>query len=420
MGNGPNTTDALPENFKKRSLGEDVLYTKNIEITVETAISLGLVQLPGICLGLLGVFKSFQTHGLSWSGVWDSAKSLRLFFVPFFLVELLGVFSSEYIKECCTLRVDPEGKLVSKYDLLFFLGKEYKPEEKMLVLEAAKMFFGSVLQLCVQLYFMEISTEEIKVSQYLLVTWTLLMMSKTGHSLMTYTRKDQPEEEPSLKERAVLLLETFGDFLRWLPLIGSNIVLKLGTIHLCLLFFGWYSILVFLAMFLVNLLSALLATNTTVKTYFRHFQMDHRNLPQVTDERDQSRLGLAYWSYSNIFMMTRTVASMAPSNMSLAVLIQPLYCLLAIIFLCLFRSWNYLFSEVSTSEGWTRFRIGGENMATVFVVSGIMSLVFCFTICKIRRKTETQGPQIMPLSHPVLKLGFSDYSEVSQCEAVSQ
>ena len=244
------------------------------------------------------------------------------------------------------------------------------------------------------------------------------MMSKTGHSLMTYTRKDQPEEEPSLKERTALLLETFGDFLRWLPLIGSTIVLKLGTIHLCLLFFGWYSILVFLAMFLVNLLSALLATNTTVKTYFRHFQMEHRNLPQVTDERDQSRLGLAYWSYSNIFMMTRTVASMAPSNMSLAVLIQPLYCLLAIIFLFLFRSWNYLFSEVSTS--WARFRIGGENMATVFVVSGIMSLVFCFTICKIRRRAETQGPKIMPLSHPALKLGFSDYSEVSQCESVSQ
>ena len=161
--------------------------------------------------------------------------------------------------------MDPEEKLVSRFDLLFFLGKEYKPVEKMLALEAAKMFFGSVLQLCLQLYFMEISTEPLKVSQYLLVTWTLLMMSKTGHSLMTYTRKDQPEEEPSLKERAVLLLETFGDFLRWLPLIGSTIVLKLGTIHLCLLFFGWYSILVFLAMFLVNLLSALLAGRTNIQ-----------------------------------------------------------------------------------------------------------------------------------------------------------
>ena len=153
----------------RRSLGEDILYTKKIEITVETAISLGLVQLPGICLGLLGIFKSFQTHGLSWSGVWDSAKSLRLFFVPFFLVELLGVFSSEYIKECCGL-LGPEGKLVTRFDLLFFLGKEYKPVEKMLALEAAKMFFGSVLQLCLQLYFMEISTEPLKVSQYLLVT----------------------------------------------------------------------------------------------------------------------------------------------------------------------------------------------------------------------------------------------------------
>ena len=132
----------------------------------------------------------------------------------------------------------------------------------------------------------------------------------------------------------------------------------------------------------------------------KFYQMDHRNLPHVTDEGDQSRLGLAYWSYSNIFMMTRTVASMAPSNMSLAVLIQPLYCLLAIIFLCLFRSWNYLFSEVSNS--WARFRIGGENMATVFLVSGIMSLVLCFTICKIRRKTETEWSTTMHSLAPAL------------------
>ena len=42
--------------------GNDTIF--NIEISLEGAISLGLVQLPGVCLGLLGVFKAFQLHGL--------------------------------------------------------------------------------------------------------------------------------------------------------------------------------------------------------------------------------------------------------------------------------------------------------------------------------------------------------------------
>merc|ERR1712218_193823 len=50
--------------MRKRSTDEENIYETSlsfvIKISIEGALSLGLVQLPGVCLGLLGVFRSFQ------------------------------------------------------------------------------------------------------------------------------------------------------------------------------------------------------------------------------------------------------------------------------------------------------------------------------------------------------------------------
>ena len=176
---------------------------------MEGAISLGLVQLPGVCLGVLGVFKAFQLHGLSKQTGKDSLRSCLLFFLPFFIVEIiefLHFILSPGVNLCCSIICSKLGeKIVNKFDLLFFLGKkDNTSKEKILTLDAAKVFFGSVLQLSVQLYFIEISREDIRVSQYISVISSVLLICKTGYGVMTYVRRDQTQEDQkqSLKQKA--------------------------------------------------------------------------------------------------------------------------------------------------------------------------------------------------------------------------
>ena len=46
----------------------------NIRIKREGLISLGLVQLPGIALGFLGIMKAFMSHGMTVRAVKDSLR----------------------------------------------------------------------------------------------------------------------------------------------------------------------------------------------------------------------------------------------------------------------------------------------------------------------------------------------------------
>ena len=62
---------------KKRAIDDEV-YEKelsfSVKISMEGLISLMFVQLPGICLGLLGILKAFMNHGLSKAAAIDSLR----------------------------------------------------------------------------------------------------------------------------------------------------------------------------------------------------------------------------------------------------------------------------------------------------------------------------------------------------------
>lgn len=403
---------------KRSSDGNSNIYegslSFDIKISWEGALSLGLVQLPGICLGLLGVFKAFQLHGLSKQTAKDSLRSSLLFFLPFFIVEMIEFVHfilSSGVNLCCGIICSKFGeKIVSKFDLLFFLGQKDKTgKEKILALDAAKVFFGSVLQLSVQLYFIEISRKDIRVSQYISVISSLLLICKTGYEVMTYRRKaeTQDEQDKSFTQKARQLLKTLLDFLSWLPLLGSNLVFKMGIINLGLLFLGWYAMLVFLLIFLTNLLSAILATNEKMKKCLRNYQITHNNVPDNNERKNTTDiLHLIYTSYSNIFLLTRTVATQSASDLNLALLLQPLHFLLGFIFLCVFKSWNFWFDEYNISgyypnhpdyyfyDSNSTFQIASENTATSILVCGFISLCLCFINwdCKVGRKKENLRP----------------------------
>ena len=376
---------------QSRSLSQEDLIsvTFNIKITLEGAISLGLVQLPGICLGLFGVFRAFQRSGLSKQSVKDSLRSCLLFFLPFFIVELIEFVHfilSAGINLCCALVCSKVGEgMVSKFDLLFFLGnKDSTGKEKILALDSAKVFFGSVLQFCVQFYFIEIS-KEIRWSQCFSVVSSLLLITKTGYEIMSYTRDTREhQEELSFRQKAWQLLRTFGDFLTWLPLLGSNLVFKLGTINLCILFFGWYSILAIFLIFLINILSSFLATNTTIKSKLRNYQLNpSTDLPDDDSAaKSPSFLTLLYTSYTNIFIISRTVATKSKTNLTLAILQQPLHFIVGIIFIAVFKNWwypyYYFLSFIET----------GENFVTSILFCGLLSFFFCFINweCKVGKR----------------------------------
>ena len=62
---------------KKRAVSNDIYekeFSFSIKISTEGLMSLIFVQLPGICLGLLGILKAFINHGPSKEAVVDSLR----------------------------------------------------------------------------------------------------------------------------------------------------------------------------------------------------------------------------------------------------------------------------------------------------------------------------------------------------------
>ena len=264
----------------------------------------------------------------------------------------------------------------------------------------------------VQLYFIEISREDIRVSQYISVISSLLLICKTGYEVMTYTRKDQAEveEDQSFKQKAWELLRTLWDFLTWLPLLGTNLVFKIGIINLCLLFLGWYAMLVLLGIFLANLLSAFVATNVKIRKYFRNYQITHNNVLGNTEANNTGILHLIYTSYSNIFLITRTVATLSASSINLAMLLQPLHFLLGFIFICVFKSWDFWFYSRYYNLSYyydldpnyhfynknSTFQIASENTATSILICGFVTIILSFINwdCKVRKRENLRQKEL--------------------------
>ena len=58
-------------------ISEDVRFV----ITMEGLLSLALVQLPGISLGILGIMKAVNNHGMTSQGAKDSLRSSPCIFL---------------------------------------------------------------------------------------------------------------------------------------------------------------------------------------------------------------------------------------------------------------------------------------------------------------------------------------------------
>ena len=245
----------------------------------------------------------------------NSLRSSLLFFLPFFVVEFfefLKFFFSAGINACCSFLFSKISETTAeKFDILFFLNKDRKA--KIITLDASKVFFGSVIQISIQVYFIEISGQEPHFSQIMSVVSSLLLICKTGYEVISYTEADTNTEDEEktfiekIKKKTIELLKMIPGILSELPLLASSLIFKLGTINLCILFFGWYCFLALLAFFLLNLLVCYLARLERVRNLFAGYQLVIQDLDQDETVKKPELKHMLYTSYANMFMFTRSV-----------------------------------------------------------------------------------------------------------------
>ena len=193
-------------------------------------------------------------------------------------------------------------KLVQKTDILFFVGRKEKTgREKILCLQAAKIFFGSAIQLCFQIWILQVTHYNGKferISQYLSIIMSFLLITKNSVGLISYSRsKFEKENTDEGKLRSISL------YLSWLPVIITSLLFKIGLINQLVIFFGWYSMVIIFGIYILNISSSFII-DCVMEKY-------NRLLIVYKDEYmlngAQKPLEKFLISFSNIFVFSRPV-----------------------------------------------------------------------------------------------------------------
>ena len=196
-------------------------------------------------------------------------------------------------------------KIVSKYDLLFFVGKKDKTgKEKILCLESAKLFFGYGPQLCFQLWILQ-ATPVPSFSQYLSIISSFVLSTKSAFVLITYSRAAPvtTEQKRTWNEKFLSLLRMILEFLTWLPLILTSGLFKIGCINLYMKFFGWYSAAMIISIICLNTAGVVCLSHLSLSK--QRFSIWTENLP-AKDEANHFHWpeGL-FISFTNMFVISR-------------------------------------------------------------------------------------------------------------------
>merc|ERR1712179_760100 len=176
------------------------------------------------------------------------------------------------------------------------------------------------------------------------------------------------------------VLKIFVSYLSWLPLILTSLLYKVFSINLYMRFFGWASFGMFIGIFLLNILCSLVVpaiTNSRIKLKYPKKE----NTPEGTDK---SLLEKIYLSYANLFVITRPLDTFSSTSMNTAILIQPVQCLINIIFLPVYLSFSdhQAAATSSTPSGFQFIRI---ELAAVILILTLVNIILSFTNigCKV-------------------------------------
>ena len=132
----PVTTTPKPVSDSKNFVEIDLGGNLKFMVSLETIVSLALLQLPAVCLALYGVFCALQKPGIL-DKFTESLLALTIMFLPFCLIEFFALLEFEFArsgvnfmansaKSCCQSVLDSifggcSEEAASKLDLLKFL-----------------------------------------------------------------------------------------------------------------------------------------------------------------------------------------------------------------------------------------------------------------------------------------------------------
>ena len=198
--------------------------------------------------------------------------------------------------------------MLQKIDLLFFLGKkETIGKEKILCLNVAKAYFGSAIQLCYQIWILQVTTyngEFERVSQYLSIIMSFLLLTKTSIELISYSRPKNQKENSDEEFTVAKFLKIVSYYCSWFPLILTSLLFKIGTINLLVQFFEWYSLIIIFGIFCLNLSSSF--TFSYLRSNNTKLSLVHK-MKDIPQGAEKSQLDKFLMSYSNIFVISRPV-----------------------------------------------------------------------------------------------------------------
>ena len=193
-------------------------------------------------------------------------------------------------------------KLVQKTDILFFVGRKQKTgKEKILCLQAAKIFFGSAIQLCFQIWILQVTHYNGKferISQYLSIIMSFLLITKNSVGLISYSRSKFEKENTDEG-----MLRSISLYLSWLPVIITSLLFKIGLINQLVIFFGWYSMVIIFGIYILNISSSFIIDCVMEK--YNRLLIVYKD--EYMPNGAQKPLEKILISFSNIFVFSRPV-----------------------------------------------------------------------------------------------------------------
>ena len=103
---------------------------------------------------------------------------------------------------------------------------------------------------------------------------------------------------------------------------SCSLLSKVGSIHLYIDFFGWYSFLMIAGVLILNIAFSYLCQLISTKKYFKRLKMVHeRDLPEG---KSTTHLQKLFTSYTNLFVLSRTFGSIRKISTSLFRIMQTL------------------------------------------------------------------------------------------------
>jgi len=352
----PVSTTPSPVSDSKNYVEIDLGGNLKFLISLETIVSLALLQLPAVCLAFYGVFCALKQPNMV-DKFTDSLLALTIMFLPFCLIEFFALLEFEFArsgvnflansaKSCCQSILDSicsgcSDKAAARLDLLKFLpSKDPTGRDRALSVEAAKLVAGSCLQLVFQAVLLGgyTSWDNFEVSQGISIISSALMIIKVAVDIVIYQRAmNKPDTvhkqaiplKERLRIRAGQQMDSLKKFLVALPLLLTSLVFHSGTLVLTILVTEWFSAVYIGLVLLLNLaLSSCSLFNVVEKTE-KKLGLTYK-FSKLSEDREARRVketrivrGL-FSSWANLFILLRPVENMSYHKVTHAVLLQPI------------------------------------------------------------------------------------------------